>query len=216
MKPNCNLVFCFTWNYSFIQKGLLKLFILGTVVFGFSFNVVSQEDRVCSLPLFVFDTNGDTIIDEPKVHVRLKIIDNVHKANSPDDDPNVFLGYAGIELRGFTSLNFKKKQYDVELRDSLGNERSVSLLGMPKESDWVLNGPYTDKSLIRNALLYELARGSNVLTPRTRFCELIINNEYLGVYVLTEKIKRDKNRVNIFKQDTLGNTDGDVSGGVYS
>jgi hypothetical protein len=123
------------------------------------------------------------------------------------------LGYVGIELRGFTSLTFKMKQYDIELRDSLGDDVSVSLLGMPKESDWVLNGSYTDKSLIRNVLLYNLSRQSGLCSPRTRFCELLIDGDYKGIYVLVEKVKRDNYRVDISKLDLDDNAADSLTGG---
>ncbi len=79
---------------------------------------------------------------------------------------------------------------------------------MPEENDWILYGPYSDKSLIRNVLTYQTARDMGWYVSRTRFCELLINDEYLGLYVLMEKIKKDKNRVDISKP-----TDSDISGG---
>ena len=65
----------------------------------------------------------------------------------------------------------------------------VSLLGMPSENDWILYAPYQDKSLMRNVLAYKLSNQMGRYTSRTKFCELYINDEYLGVYVLMEKIK---------------------------
>ena len=68
---------------------------------------------------------------------------------------------------------------------------------MPAEHDWILNAPYSDKSLVRNVLAYDLANALGHYAPRTRFCELFLNDAYQGVYVLIEKIKRDKNRVDL-------------------
>ena len=70
-------------------------------------------------------------------------------------------------------------------------------MGLPKENDWILYGPYGDKSLLRNHLAYTLSRSLGQYAPRTRFCELLIDNKYQGVYLLMEKIKPDKARVNI-------------------
>jgi len=81
---------------------------------------------------------------------------------------------------------------------------------MPAENDWVLHNPFSDKSLIRNALTYKIANSFMAWAPRTRFVELLINGEYLGVYVLMEKIKRDKGRVDIAK---LTPEDEDITGG---
>jgi len=84
---------------------------------------------------------------------------------------------------------------------------------MPEEEDWILQGPYTDKSLMRNVLTYKLGNDLGWYAPRTRFCEVFINNQYLGVFFMTEKIKRDKNRVNISSLNPDENTGDDLTGG---
>ncbi|MDZ7646659.1 MAG: CotH kinase family protein [Cytophagales bacterium] len=83
----------------------------------------------------------------------------------------------------------------------------------PPEEDWVLFAPYNDKSLMRDALAYKLGRDLGQYAPRTRFCEVIINDIYQGVYVLIEKIKRDKNRVDINKLDPDENSGNNLTGG---
>ena len=70
---------------------------------------------------------------------------------------------------------------------------------MPEENDWIFHGPFADKSLMRNVLAYHMGRATGRYAPRTRWCELIINGDYRGVYILTERIKRDANRVDIAK-----------------
>jgi hypothetical protein len=102
---------------------------------------------------------------------------------------------------------FPKKNYIFETQDETGENRNVQLLGLPVENDWVLHGPYSDKSLIRNVLSYHIASITGRYSPRTRWIELFINGQYLGLYVLTEKIKQDDKRVDIAKlnpQDTIG------------
>jgi hypothetical protein len=113
-------------------------------------------------------------------------------------DPfNQYDGHIGIERRGSSSQNFPKLSYAVETRDSLGNNLNISLLGMPAENDWVLYGPFSDKTMLRNVLTFKIANGLGRYASRTCFCELVLNGDYQGVYVLMEKIKRDRNRVNI-------------------
>ena len=85
---------------------------------------------------------------------------------------------------------------------------NVELLNFPKEEDWIFYAPYSDKSLIRNVLIYELSNDIDFYASKTEFVELYVNNEYKGLYVFMEKIKRDKNRVNISK-----NKSEDISGG---
>jgi hypothetical protein len=71
---------------------------------------------------------------------------------------------------------------------------------MAPGADWVLHGPFSDKSLLRNALSYALAdEASETYVPHARFCEVILNGSYLGVYTLVEKIKRGPARVDVAK-----------------
>jgi spore coat protein CotH len=58
---------------------------------------------------------------------------------------------------------------------------------------------YSDKTLMRNALAYGLAAATGQYAPRTRFCEVLLNGRYQGVYLLVEKIKRDRHRVDVQK-----------------
>ena len=169
-----------------------------------------------TLPIVIINTNGAIIPDDPKINVNMKIIYNgVGKINQLTDQNFHFDGTVGIERRGSSSQTISdKKPYSIEVRDAAGDDLAVSLLGMPKESDWALVAPYSDKALIRDALTYNLAGSFMAWAPRTRFCELVLNNEYRGLYVLTEKIKRDVGRVNISKSDSTA-TSGDALTGGY-
>jgi hypothetical protein len=109
----------------------------------------------------------------------------------------VYEGRAGIHVRGNTSRDFDKKSYALETWDANDEDLNVSLLGLPAEEDWVLQGPFSDKTLIRNHLIYTLSRDIGRYAARTRFVELEINSEYRGVYVLMEKIKRDDARMTL-------------------
>ena len=150
-----------------------------------------------NLPIISLTTNGLTIPDEPRIVANMAVINNKDKLNTLDDAPNEYNSRVTIELRGSSSLSFPKKSYSLETQDPLGENLNVSLLGMPAENDWILYAPYTDKALIRNTISYKLARDLGKYAPRTHFCELFLNGQYQGIYELTEKIKPDKNRVNI-------------------
>lgn len=168
-----------------------------------------------NLPIVVIDTHGQTIPDEPKITADMGIIDNgVGVRNNLTDAFNGYKGKIGIEIRGSSSQMFPKKQYGFETRDSVGNSINVSLMGLPDESDWILSAQYNDKSLMRDALLFWLANAAGHYASRARYCELVLNNEYWGVYILFEKIKRNKNRVNVTKL-TPADTAGDARTGGY-
>jgi hypothetical protein len=151
----------------------------------------------------------------PLAHTRYKatmgIIDGT--INKPSDAFSGFDGNISIEVRGKSSADFPKKSYGFETQDSLGENLNVSLMGMPAENDWVLYGPFTDKSLIRNEVAFQLGRKTGRYQPRTRFCELIFNGENHGLYILTEKIKRDAKRVDIAELKNTDLSGDDLTGG---
>lgn len=174
----------------------------------------AQTFTSSNLPIVVINTNGQTILDEPKITVDIGIIDNgIGQRNNLTDPYNNYSGKAAIEIRGSSSQSFPKKQYGVELRDAAGNDVSAPLLGLPPEEDWVLFAPYNDKTLMRDVLAYKIARDQGRYAPRTRYCELVLNGQYQGIYVLIEKVKRDNNRVDVNKLDPDENSGNDLTGG---
>jgi len=182
--------------------------------FNLDFFQEFPADASSNLPLIHIRT-AELIPDEPKVGGTMKIIYNgPGKINRLSDPATDYDGFIGIERRGSTSQDLSnKKPYGLELRDAQGNNLDTVLLGMPREHDWILLAPYSDKTMMRDALAYLLAGKMMAYAPRVRFCELYINNTYQGVYILTEKIKQDKGRVdiaNLTSSDTQGD---DLTGG---
>lgn len=166
------------------------------------------------LPLVIIETNGQTIFADYKIMADLKVVDNGKgEVNRLTDEPNGYSGKIGIEYRGSSSMMFPKKNLGFETRTIDGADSAVTLLGMPTESDWTLHGPYSDKSLMRNYLAYHLARAMGNYAPRAKFCEMFLNSQYQGIYVLIEKIKRDSNRVAISRLDTADVIGDDLTGG---
>ncbi|MCF6332861.1 MAG: CotH kinase family protein [Draconibacterium sp.] len=166
------------------------------------------------LPIVYIDTNGGVIQDTPRIKAKMEIAWNENgDENSTTDPRKHFNGNVKIEIRGSSSQMFPKKSYGFELKDSIDQDLDFPLLGMPEEEDWILYAPYSDKSLIRNVLTFTLASTLGNYVPRCRFVELFVNNDYRGIYVLMEKIKRDKNRIDIAKlkkEDIAGE---DLTGG---
>lgn len=151
-----------------------------------------------NLPLVIIDTGGQWIPDEPKIDADLSIIDNgPGQTNCVGHAPTMQLSI-GIETRGSTSqMLYPKKSFGVETRDELGDDLKVSIFGMPEDSDWVLYAPYTDKTMIRNTLAFDLHTQMGHYSSRTRHVELILNGEYWGVYEWLEKVARSPGRVAI-------------------
>lgn len=195
--------------------------ILFLIIGSFS-NIFGQTFTSSNLPIIVVSTEGQTIADNPKVNVKMGIIDNGpgnrnyyrNPANNNQPDPfNNFNGTVGIEHRGSSSQFFPKKPYGFETRTETGDDLKVSLLGMPKESDWILNASYTDKTLMRDVLTYHLSNQMGMYATRTKFVELVVDGDYKGVYILMEKIKRDANRVNIASLKPADNSGDALTGG---
>lgn len=156
------------------------------------------------LPLISITTNGAEILDEPKIDADFTI----SKA-----DVIEYNGQMGIEIRGASSQLFPKKAYGFETRDSENEDLDVALLDFPEEEDWILYAPYSDKSLMRNMLVYDLSRDIQRYASRTQFVEVIINDVEQGVYVFMEKLKRDSNRIDINKLKEDENSGEDLTGG---
>lgn len=167
-----------------------------------------------NLPIIFINTDGQGIPNEPKIDAQMGIVYNADGSlHRLADGFNNYNGRIGIEIRGSSSQFFDKKQYLLETRNQDGSNNNVSLLGMPEENDWILYAPFSDKSLIRNVVTYRLGRDLGRYAPRTHLCEVIINGEYMGVFVLVEKIKRDKNRVDISRLNPDEISGEDLTGG---
>lgn len=168
-----------------------------------------------NLPIVIIDTGGETIVDEPKITAYMGVIWKPDGARNHTNDPhNDYTGQIAIELRGSISQGFPKRSYAFETREETGANRNVSLLGLPSENDWVLYGPYCDKTLMRNTLTLDLLRDMGYPASRTRYCELILNDDYRGLYVLLERTKPDRARVPIEKL-TPNDLAGDARTGGY-
>jgi hypothetical protein len=188
------------------------LLICGQFYIGYGQTTV---DFISSnLPIVMIDTGGKVIRDDPRIVAHMGIITNPDgERNYLTDAPDDYNGRISIEIRGKSSQMFPKKSYGFETQDESSNNLNVSLLGMPQENDWILYAPYSDKSLLRNVICFDLTRKMGWYASRTQFCELLLNGEYQGIYVLMEKIKRDADRLNIARLNPDEVSGDDVTGG---
>ncbi len=120
--------------------------------------------------------------------------------------------YEGISIkgRGNSTWNYPKKPYAIKL------DKKAEVLGMPKHKRWVLLANWMDRTLLRNAVAFEIARNTESLewTPRGEFVEVILNGKFLGNYYLCEQIKIDENRVNVAELEST-NMEGEAITGGY-
>lgn len=206
-----------------IVNFLLFLFFIS------SSNIFSQTFTDSNLPIVLIDTDIDVntglpveIQDDPRVLANMKII--YHKDGSrnyiTDKNTTEHLNYNGridIEFRGSSSQSLPKKPYGLTtLKEDNDSNNNVSLLGMPSENDWILNSLAFDPSLIRDYISYDISRQMGNYASRTVYCEVVINGEYVGLYMLQEKLKADSNRINVLKIEDTDNTFPNLTGGYIT
>ena len=166
-----------------------------------------------SIPYIIIDTEGAAIQNEPKIPAGFKIFINKEEVMS---------GNLGIEYRGSTSFRISdKKSFGLETWDADGNDIDLSFFGFPEEEDWILTGHVVnldgsfifDRTLMYHYFGYHLFQNMGNYASRSKFVELQINDDYQGVYVFMEKLKRDKNRIDISSLDPSDNDPSSITGG---
>lgn len=184
------------------------------------FTINSQVFTDSNLPIVIIDIdNANEIPDDPRVFGAMKIIQRPNGARNfiSDAENKEFLDYSGaisIETRGSTSQTLPKKPYGfTTLSDDFTENDNVKLLGMEKENDWILNSFAFDDSMMRDYISYTIAREMGQYAVNLRYCEVIINGDYKGLYALSEKIKRDGDRVDITILSEDENTFPKLTGG---
>ena len=191
-----------------------------TVTETFSFLDESEAEFSSNLPLLIINPFGQYISADKRSTVSVRFMDATKGRNSllgaADYD-----GRASVNLRGFSTLRQPKNSMTLRLIDENNSKVKAGLFGMPKESDWVLYAPFVDKTLMRDALAYELSNQMGRYAPRTKFVEVFMERsggklgqrDYMGLYLLVEKIKRGKNRVNITELSATDTSEPDITGG---
>jgi len=177
-------------------------------------------DFSSNLPLIIINSFGSNIVHDMSVGGSVQFIDpgkgRAQLVSAPDLSRSCL-----VHVRGRASLRYPKNSFTVKVTDGEGDPEKVSALGFPAESDWVLYAPYPDKTLMRDVLAYELHRQMGHWAPRTRFVEVFVNRtgtklgrqDYAGIYVFEEKIKRGKDRVNIAKLKPDDKSEPRITGG---
>ena len=166
-----------------------------------------------TLPVLVLDTLGQDLPASSRFALgHLSFYEPVQGRTSLTNSPNMTTR-AGFHARGSSSSGLAQPGFAVQFLDEFNNELHRPVLGLPADSDWVLYAPNVyEPVLIHNPFVHQLSRDLGRYSPRTRFLEVFLvrgtepvsSQHYHGLYVLEEKIKVGKNRVNI---DRLGPED---------
>ena len=182
----------------------------------------SLNNASSNLPYIVLENYGDGRPPSGDYQIASMAIIEPERGRSRFRNEIAVASQVGIKTRGSSTGGRSKASLSLELQDEFGEDKNLSLLGMPSESDWVLWGPYNfDLSLMHNPFIYELSRQIGRYAPRTRFVEVYLNTnggalstgDYFGVYALIEKIDRDADRVDVEKLFPEHQASPEVSGG---
>jgi hypothetical protein len=173
-----------------------------------------------NLPLVLINTFEKEVPKEEKLPASIRVIDT-RSGRASVTGPADFDGRVLINLRGRASLRYAKRSYTLKTIDDVEEVIKASILGMPKESDWVLYGPYPDKTLMRDVLAYDLSNAIGRWAPRAKYVEVFLcetgaklsRRDYLGVYVFEERVKRDKHRVDVENLSPADYSEPKITGG---
>ena len=175
-----------------------------------------------NLPVMVIHQFNTPITSGDRTPAYISLIDTGEDGRARLSSYPDLQGRAMFNIRGSSSLAlFPKKMFGFHLINEDGSNRKELLLGMPEEHNWILNGPYSDKTLMRNVIAYGLSNDIGRYSPRTIFIELYLHEgntplaevHYHGVYVLTERIKWADGRVEITQISDDDNQEPEITGG---
>lgn len=162
-----------------------------------------------------YDENGHVLADEndrliptlaadgsETILANIKVYDSQGSANRLSDAPTNESS-CQIRVRGNSSRRYDKKNYRVVLtKDDGVTDNDQALMGMDSSETWALQGTSIDKTMLRNYVTYNTAaQFMNDFVPELRFCEVFINGEYNGLYLLTETVKMEEGRVELNSSD---------------
>jgi len=174
-----------------------------------------------NLPIVIVDT-GRQGVSTTLAKVSSIIIDTSGTGRARMTDLPDFHGRGGIKRRGSSTAGVAKPSYAFETWDENNWDRDVALLSLPSESDWILYAPFQyDRAVINNALMFELSNRIGRYAVRTRFVEMYLNtndstvsaSDYVGLYILMEKVKRGNDRVDVEKLEPWDNAEPRIAGG---
>ena len=128
----------------------------------------------------------------PNINISYDTLSSNHKVPCVITIGDTLLLKGKIKQRGGSSIGYPKKSYTVKL------SKKISLYGLRENKSWVFTSSYLEKSLLRNILSYDLFRSwdTNNFAPKIELIEFFHNDNYEGIYQLTEKVDRSSLRIN--------------------
>ena len=173
-------------------------------------NRIHQHQTQTNIPIVKIDTGGKKVPGTPIIGGETR---GYETSENEEKKIDVSLSVSGLEpleslaqirYRGNSSRHFDKKGYLVNLISADKTEKKKEVLGMTSHDEWILNGPFLDRSLLRNYVALNMAGELMEYAPNVRYCELYVDEAYQGIYLLVESVSRGEGRIDIEKPNKKG------------
>ena len=224
-------------NYRMIKlTNFLSHLICLVMLFWFAGQICAQESdnyrsllrdknvkvESTNLPIIFIEVGGRMILRDSYVLAKMKIIHNGEGQTNHADTISWsgqhvdYEGWIALKYRGNSSFTESdKKPYafrTLESNDLDGKKKKVSILGMPKDNKWGFIAPWSDETMFRDILSFELGRPWFEWVPKAHLCEVILDGTYYGVFAICERVSKGKSRLDL---NDPGETDGDLTGDYH-
>lgn len=177
-------------------KSILML-LLATVLSPFGIHAASDVKPSGKLPVIYINTDDPTQSpnNAKDTYLKAKAYVSSNGVAGYEDMATVSLQIKGHG--NYTYSSFNKKPYRLKF------DEKQKPLGMKKSKHFLLMAGADDNlGFLRNIVGYETSRRLGLAyTPDAQPVELVLNGDYRGLYFITDKIRVEKNRVNIVEQN---------------
>lgn len=149
-----------------------------------------------NLPVVYINTENGTGIYSKEDYVNATM--TIQGNDTFSDSALLYDGEIEIRGRGNSTWGMPKKPYKIKL------DKKSNLFNMGKHKHWVLLANYSDESLMRNTLAYNLSGAMGMPHMETVWVDVVLNGTYIGNYQFCEQVKiDDDNRVSIFDWESF-------------
>jgi hypothetical protein len=154
---------------------------------GSEFTYTTDLTHFTGLPIIHLNTLGNAPIVSKDDY-----IDGTVSVDGGRDFPDIAEREMEIRGRGNSTWDAPKKPYQMKMADK------DEMLSMPEDKKWLFLAEYSDKTMLRNTIAFEMGYISSLdWTPKSSFAEVYLNGSYNGTYNITQKVEEDGDRVDL-------------------
>ena len=150
-----------------------------------------QYKQLTDVPTIYIETEGgrDIVSKENYINCTFVYVDGDSLARYENTQ---------IRGRGNSSWWAEKKPYRIKFE----NKQKLLGKGFANAKSWPLLANHGDKTMIRNALTYDLGQFMGMkFCPAARFTDLYLNGKYQGTYQITDQVQVHKKRIDIDEEN---------------